>query len=187
MYSLESHWWSETSFLSKVILLLGKSRSCWAPNLASRKAEGWITWEIWCFTHTHTHTQNPLHYLWCMSGCVVSWWSCQSPVAHSFGLLNHLNSFFGAMFKHNTKFNVGSFLYLLSHFGCDSHTRHMLTQQCLPPPLTSTVKLSLFTQVHSSPLSLAARVHQCCPNCPHYNNNGWTFPRQTIYLRVVYS
>ena len=27
------------------------------------------------------------------------WWSCQSPVAHSCGLLNHLNSFHRGMFK----------------------------------------------------------------------------------------
>ena len=31
----------------------------------------------------------------------------------------------------------------------------MLTQWCLPPPLTSMVKTSLFTRAHSSPLSLA--------------------------------
>ena len=49
---------------------------------------------------------------------------------------------------------------------------------CLPPPLTSTVKLSLFTHVHSSPLSLAARLHQCHANHSCYINNGWTFSRQ---------
>ena len=42
-------------------------------------------------------------------------------------------------------------LYLLSHFECDSHRVHMLTQQHPPPTLTSTVKLSLVTHVHSSP------------------------------------
>ena len=30
-------------------------------------------------------------------------------------------------------------------FECDGHTVHMLTQQCLLPPLTSTVKSSLFS------------------------------------------
>ena len=59
----------------------------------------------------------------------------------------------------NTKFDADSLLYSLSHFECDSHKVHMLTQLCLPPPLTSTVKASLFTQVHSSPLSLASRLH----------------------------
>ena len=46
------------------------------------------------------------------------------------------------------------------------------------PPLTSTVTSSLLTGVHSSPLSLAARLHRChAPS--HYINNGWTFSRQT--------
>ena len=57
-----------------------------------------------------------------------------------------------------------SLLYSLCHFECNSHTAHMLTQWCLPPPLTSTVKLSLFMHAHSSPLSLAARLHWCGTN-----------------------
>ena len=68
----------------------------------------------------------------------------------------------------------------VSHFECDSHTVRMLTQQHLPPPLTSTVKLSLFTHVHSSPLSLAASLHRCFANCSCYINNGWTFSIQTF-------
>ena len=55
------------------------------------------------------------------------------------------------MFKFKAKLNdADSSLYLLSHFECDSHTVHVLTQQHLPPPLMS----SLLTQAHSSPLSL---------------------------------
>ena len=91
----------------------------------------------------------------------LSWWSSPSPVAHSCGLLNHLNSFCGGMFKLNAKFDADSLLYLLSHFECNGHTVHMLTQWHLPPPLTSTVKLSLLMHEHSSPLSLAAH---CCAN-----------------------
>ena len=63
------------------------------------------------------------------------------------------------MFKPNAKFDADSLLYSLSHFECDGHTVHMLSQWRLPPPLTSTVKSSLFTHVHSSPLSLAARLY----------------------------
>ena len=74
----------------------------------------------------------------------------------------------------NAKFDAGSLLYLLSHFECDGHTVHMLTQWRLPPPLTSTVKSSWFTHVHSSLLSLAASFHRC-----HTNINGWTFSGQT--------
>ena len=44
----------------------------------------------------------------------LSWWSCQSPVAHSCSLLNHLNSFRGRMFKINTKFDADSLLCSLN-------------------------------------------------------------------------
>ena len=36
--------------------------------------------------------------------------------------------------------------------------------------------------VHSSPLSLAARLHQGCTNGSHFINNGWTFSGQTSYM-----
>ena len=38
-YFPESHWWSENSFLSKVILVFGKARSHRAPNLGCGRAE----------------------------------------------------------------------------------------------------------------------------------------------------
>ena len=52
----------------------------------------------------------------------------------------------------------------------------MLTQGHLLPPLTNTVKSSLFTHAHSSPPSLAAGLHRCHANHSHYINNGWIFP-----------
>ena len=73
-------------------------------------------------------------------------------------LLHHPNGFCRGRTKLYTKSDANSLLYLLSHFECHSHTVHMLTQWCLPPTLTSTLK-SLFTHVNSSPLSLAARLH----------------------------
>ena len=89
------------------------------------------------------------------------------------------------MFKLDTKFDADPLLYLLSHFECDGHTVHMLTQWHLPPPLTSsTAKSSLFMHAHSSPLSLAARLHWCRANCSCYINNGWTFSGQTLYMYV---
>ena len=114
--------------------------------------------------------QKALHEMWCMSGHIVLM-NCQSPVAHSCSLLDHLNSFCRGMFRLNTKFDADSLLYSLSHFEYNSHTVHMLIQQHLPPPLTITVKSSLFTHAHSNPLSLAAKLHQCCTNCSHYINN----------------
>ena len=101
---------------------------------------------------------------------------------HQLRLLNHWNSFHRGMFKLNTKFDADLLLYSLSHFECSDHTVHMLTHQSLPPPLTSTVKSSLFTHVHSSPLSLAARLHQCCTNHSRYINSGWTFSGQTLHM-----
>ena len=68
------------------------------------------------------------------------------------------------------------FIALFAHFECSGHTVHMLTQRHLPPPLTSTVKLSLFTHAHSSPLSLAARLHWCHTNHSCYINNAGLFP-----------
>ena len=89
------------------------------------------------------------------------------------------------MFKFNAKFDADSLFYLLSHFECDGYTVHLLTPWNLPPPLTSIVKPSLFTHVHSSPLSLAARLHRCGANHSHYINNGWTFSEQTIYMTYM--
>ena len=80
-----------------------------------------------------------------MSGCIVV---MKPPItiAHSCSLLNHPNSFHGGMFKVSAKFDADLLLYLLSHFNFDGHTVHMLTQQCLLPPVTSKVKsLKLFS------------------------------------------
>ena len=99
-------------------------------------------------------------------------------------VLNYSNSFCGGMFKLNTKCDADLLLYWLSHFECDGHTVHRLTQWRLLPPLTSTVKLSLFTHTHSSPLSLASRLYQCDANCYHYINNGWTFSEQTSFYVI---
>ena len=116
-----------------------------------------------------------------MSGCIVLM-KCQSPVAHSCGLLNHMNSFCGRMFKLKAKFDAYSLLSSLSHFEHAGHTVHKLTPRCLLPPLTSTVKSSLFTNAHSSPISLAARLCWCCTNHCLHVNNGWTFSGHTWHI-----
>ena len=89
------------------------------------------------------------------------------------------------MFKLNAKFDAYLLPYSLSHFEYDSHTVHMFTHWCLPPPLTGTVKSSSFTHVHPSPLSLAARLHGCHANCSHYINNGWAVSGQTSYMLTI--
>ena len=85
-------------------------------------------------------------------------------------LLNHLNSFHGGMFTLNAKSDADPLLCLLSHCECYCHTVHILTQWHLLPSLTSTVKSSLFTHAHYSPLCLAARLHRCCTNRSLYRD-----------------
>ena len=93
LHFTERHRQSEISSISKVILVVGKARSLRAPNMGSRGAESpeWFDVQPKNSAGDMIHEQAPL-----------SWWSCQSPVAHSVGLLNHLNSFCGGIFKVNT-------------------------------------------------------------------------------------
>ena len=178
-YFPESHWWSKISSLSKVILVLGKARSCRVPNLDLGLSHlGDLMF------HKKLCTK---HDAWAST---LSWWSCQSPVTHSCSLLSHLNNFHRGMCKLNPKSDADSLLYLLSQFECDSRTVHMLTQWHLLSPLTSTGKSSLFTHVHSSPLSLAAKLRWCqhpplcCANLFCYINNSWTLSGQASYKYV---
>ena len=71
-YFPESHWLSEIFSLSKVILVLGKDRSCRAPDLGCRGTEspGWfdVSPKKLCM-----RCDAWAGALW--------WWSCQSPVA----------------------------------------------------------------------------------------------------------
>ena len=105
---------------------------------------GWVTWGVGCFT------QNLCTRRDAWAG-MLSWWSCQSAVAHGCGLLSHLNSFRRGLLTLNAKYDADFLLYWPSHVECDGHTEHMLTQGRLPPPLTSTVTSSLFTRAHPSP------------------------------------
>ena len=51
--------------------------------------------------------------------------------------------------------------------------------------LTSTVKLSLFTHVHSSPLSLAAGLHLCHTNCFVVLTMAGLFPERPHILKRI--
>ena len=99
----ESHWWSEISSLWKVMLVLGKVRSHRAPNLGCRGAES----PEWLDVSPKNCVRRDA---W--AGTLL-WWSCQSPVAHSCGLLKYPNSFHAGLFKFKTQFDVDSFLYSL--------------------------------------------------------------------------
>ena len=147
-YFPEYLWQSEISSLSKVILILGKARRCKAPNL---DCGGLSHLRDLIFHH------KTLHKTWCISVLLV--WSYQLPFAHGCRLVYHPNSSHGGMFKLNAKFDADLLLYSLSHLECNSYTVHVPIQWCLPPPMTSTVKSSLFMHAHSTPLLLAARLH----------------------------
>ena len=107
----------------------------------------------------------------------LSWWSCQSPVAHSWWIIWIVSAEVCSSLMQN--------LMQICCSTCSVILNMMATQStCLmvsTTPLTSTVDLSLFTHVHSSPLSLAARLHRCHPNCSCYINNSWNFSSQTLY------
>ena len=165
--------WNLFSF--KGAFSFGKSQT--SQGIKSGLLGGWVTWVIWSFAKKLCMRCDA----W---AGILLWWSCQSPVAHSCSLLNPVNSFYGGMLTLNATWC--RFVALLAQsFECDGHTVHMLTQQHLPAPLTHTVKSSLFTHVHSSPLSLAARLHWCHANISHYINNGWTSSGQTLIIYMT--
>ena len=60
----------------------------------------------------------------------------------------------------------------------------MLTQQCLLSPVTNTVKSSLFMHMHSSLLSLAARLHQRHTNQSCYITMDGLFLDRPVYVGV---
>ena len=90
-----------------MVLVLGKARSHRAPNLAvGAESPGWFDVLQKLCTRCDTWVGGLL------------WQSCQSPVAHSCGLLNHPNSICRGMFKPNTRLDVDSLLYSLNYFEC---------------------------------------------------------------------
>ena len=92
-YFPKSHWWSEISSLSKEILVWGKARGVRTPNLGFRGSESPARFDV-----------SPKNCMRCdVWPGTLSWWSCQSPVAHSCGLLHHPNSSRRGMFKLNAK------------------------------------------------------------------------------------
>ena len=167
-YFPEFHWWSEISSLSKVILVFGEARSRRVPNLGCRGAEssGWF----------HVPPKNCTR---CDARAgTLSWWSCQSAVARSCGLLNHC---IGSVeecssLTQNLVQIRGS--TQLSHILNVTATQDTCSLSCIYH-LHWPVKSSLFMHAHSSPLSLAPTLHWCHANRSHYINGGWTFSGQT--------
>ena len=161
------------SFLSKVILVWGKARSCTVPNLCCRglshlgdvfpkNSAGDMMHELVCCDEAANH-QLPI---------AVAFWN----------------------------------IWTVSMEECSSLTQNLMQIRCSTCLVILTVKatqytsslngvyhrhcpvqLSLFTHVHSSPLSLAARLHICHTNHFHYIDNGWTFSGQTSYFCFTFN
>ena len=160
-----------------MILVLGKARSHWAPNLGCRGA-GSVGW----FDVLQKMFAQDVMHEW--AHCHDEAANHQLPIAVAFWIIWTV-SVEEWMLKLNAKFDEYSLLYSFSHFECDGYTVYnMLIQQCLAPPLTSTVKSSLFTHAHSSAVSLAARLHRCPTNHSRYIYNGWAFSRRTSYIPI---
>ena len=169
-------------------VVLGVPRSCPVPTLSA-------TGLCWSQPHTCVPQSQVLCLLQAFRNAVTfdrfpailaafapHFYLCCTHCSVPESFLSHPHRFRRGMFKLNAKLNADSLLSSLSHSECDGHTVHMLTQWHLPPPLTSTVKSSLFTHAYPSPLSLAARSHRCLANYFRYTNNGWTFPRHTLNI-----
>ena len=151
-------------FFSKVILILGKARSHKTPNLGCKRAEspGWFDispksrsdaceWVHFC--GEATNYQLPIGTAFRIIQ-IVSMEECSS-------LMQNLIQIHCC--THSVILNVTATQYTCSF----SEIYH-------PPPVTSTVKSSLFTHAHSSPLSLAARLHHSYVNNSRFINNCWT-------------
>ena len=144
LYFPESHWWSEISFLSKVILVLEKARSHRAPNLGYSGAEspGWFD-------------VSPKNSAWDVmyeqACCCIEAANQQLPIAAAFWVIQIVSME-----------ECSSLMQNLMQIHCSTHTvilnvtaiynthAHSIAS---PAPLTSTVKLLLFTYailVHSS-------------------------------------
>ena len=104
-YFPESRWWSEISYLLKVILILGICRSPRAPNLGCSGAElrGWFD------VSPKNSAQDMMHE---RARCGDEAANHHLPMAAAFWM-NHQNSFHRGMLKLNAKSD--RFIALLSH------------------------------------------------------------------------
>ena len=100
LYFLESHWWSEISSLSKVILVWGKARTCRAWNLSFSGAESFGLLDVspknssWDMMHERAHCPDEVvnHHLPTAVAIFVVLHLCTHCIVPE-SLLNHPNSF----------------------------------------------------------------------------------------------
>ena len=174
-YFPKSHQWSEVSYFSKVTLVLGKARSHRTPYLGCRRSEspGWFD------VSPENSTQDMMHKREC---CHDEAPNSQLPIAVAFWIIRLISAEECSSLTQNLMYIRCSTCSVILN---TMTIQYILPQRHLLPTLTSTVKLSLFTHAHSSPFSLAARLHHCCANCSCYTKNGWTLSRQTAAYILV--
>ena len=118
LYFLESYQWSEISYLSKVILVLGKTRSRRAPNLGCRRAES----PGWLHVSQKNSAQDMMH-VWAPCDEAAN---LQLPIAAAFWTNWIVSAEERPRLMRN--FKQICCTILASHFECNGHTLHMLTQ-----------------------------------------------------------
>ena len=115
LYFSESHWWSEISSLSRLILVFGKAKSHRTPNLGCRGPEspGWYNISprksAWDTMHERARCRDEAA-------------NHQLPIAAAFW--NHLNSFHWGMFKLNIKSDADSWPFAKSLWIRWPHSPH---------------------------------------------------------------
>ena len=163
LYFPESHQQSGISSLWKVILVLEEARSRRAPNLGCRETEspGWLD------VSPKNSAQDVMHEQ--VHSCDEAA-NQQLPIAAAFWIIWIVSMEECSSFMQNLMQMCCCTCSVILNARASQYTCSL--NGVYPPPLTSTVKFSLFTHVHSSSLSLTARFHQCCANHSLYINNG---------------
>ena len=148
-----------------MILVLGKARSYREPNLGCRGAEapGWFN------VSPKNSAQDVMHEQACCGDESVDFWIKRIVSTEEFSnLTQNLMQIHCSTHPVILNAMATQYAWSLKGFYC--------------PPLTSTAKSTLFTQAHSSPLSLAVWLHQGHTNCSCYVNSDWTFSGYTLYI-----
>ena len=154
-----------------MILVWGKARSHRAPNLGCTGAVS----PGWFYVLPKLSAQDVMHKQTC---CRDEAASHQLPIAAAFwiipvGFMEESSSLTQNLMQifcstHSVILNVMATQYT-----------HSLNGMYCPHWL---VHWSCYLScAHSSPLSLAARLHWRHPNHSHYINKGWIFPGQTLF------
>ena len=154
-----------------MILVLGKARSHWAPNLGCRGAEspGWFE------VSPENSARDVMHEQAC---CRDEAANHQLPIAAAFWIIQIVCE--EECSNLMAKFNADSLLYSLSDFECDSHTVHMLIQGIYHPHWLVSEVIIVHACTFQSTL-LGCQFTSMSHTCSHINS-GWTLSGQTSYI-----